>query len=317
MAKADDSSLDPEERRSVHTAARRALDRASAWGVYPTPTAAILEAASLKVAPTSAFDPRRITAYLLDKAESAAVALKSAIDKVFGIYDAGEQLIHIDNTVHASKQNFLKLHEAGHHELPAHRSTFRLFQDCEKTLDPGISDLFEREANNFARFVLFQGDGYASLAADHTLEIRTPMKLAGKFGASIYASCREFARTHHRACAVYILEPVTYCEKTGARAEVRRVEASPAYLQRFRRPDDTVITLDHSLGRALPIGRKMTRPTTISITDRNGQAHECIAEAFDTTFNILILVYRVKALSSVIPVASRNERGCAVQRQDS
>lgn len=300
MVKADDSSLDPDERRAVHEAARRALDRASAWGVYPTPTPLILEAANLKLAPASAFDPRRIVEYLIGKAESAAVALKSAISKVFGIYDAGDHLIHIDENLHRSKQNFLKLHEAGHHELPTHRKMFRLFQDCEKHLDPAISDQFEREANNFARFVLFQGDGYASVAADHKLELRTPIKLAGKFGASVYASCREFARTHHRACVVYILEPVTYCEKDGARAQVRRVEASPEYLRQFRRPDEDFITLDHSLGRVLPIGRKMTRPTTVSITDRNGQAHECVAEAFDTTFNVLVLVYPVKALTTTV-----------------
>lgn len=298
MAKTDDSSLDPEELRAVQAHARRALDRASAWGVYPTPTAVILEAASLKVAPASAFDPRRITEFLIGKAESAAAALKSAIAKVFGIYDAGEHLIHIDESVHKSKQNFLKLHEAGHHELPSHRNAFRIFHDCEKTLDPAIADLFEREANNFARYVLFQGDGFASMAADHKLELRTPMKLAGKFGASVYAACREFARTHHRACAVYILEPVTFCEKAGARAVVRRIEASPAFLQQFRRPDETEITLDHSLGRVLPIGRKMSRPTTVSITDRNGQAHECVAEALNTTYNILLLVYPVRALTA-------------------
>jgi len=301
VAKADDSSLEPEELHAVHSAARRALDRASAWGIYPTPTSVILESAGLKIAPASAFDPRRITEYLLSKAESAATALKSAIAKVFGIYDAGEQLIHIDDTVHKSKQNFLKLHEAGHHELTSHRSAFRLFHDCEKTLDPAISDLFEREANNFARFVLFQGDGYSSMAADHKLELKTPMKLASKFGASVYASCREFARTHHRACAVYILEPVTYCEKTGARAVVRRIEASPTYLQQFRRPDETAISLDHSLGRVLPIGRKMTR-TTVSITDRNGKAHECVAEAFDTRFNVLLLIYPVRALTAAVTV---------------
>ena len=170
--------------------------------------------------------------------------------------------------------------------------------DCEKTLDPEISDLFEREANNFARFVLFQGGGYASMAADHKLELRTPMKLAGKFGASVYASCRKFVRTHHRACVIYILEPVTYCKRAGARAAIRRIEASPAYLRQFRRPDETEITLNHLLGRVLPINRKMTRPTTVSITDRNGQAHECVAEAFDTTFNILLLVYPVKTLTA-------------------
>ena len=124
------------------------------------------------------------------------------------------------------------------------------------------------------------------------------MKLASKFGASVYASCREFVRTHHRACVIYILEPISYCEGAGASAAVRRIEASHAYLRQFRRPDETKITLDHSLGRVLPVGRKMTRPTTVSITDRNGQAHECVAEAFDTTFNVLLLVYPVKALTS-------------------
>jgi len=298
VAKADDSSLDPEQLHAVQLAARRALDRAAGWGIHPTPISAILEAANLKIAPASAFDPVRIMEYLLGKAEQAATALKSAISKVFGIYDAGENVIHIDPSVRESKQNFLKLHEAGHHELPTHRKLFRIFQDCEKNLEPEIADLFEREANNFARFVLFQGDGYGSMAADYKMGIKTPMKLAATFGASVYASCREFARTHRRACVVYILEPITYCEQTGARAQVRRIEPSPSFEQRFGRPAEQVITLNHSLGRVLPVGRRMTRPTTISITDRNGQAHECVAEAFDTTFNVLILVYPVKALTS-------------------
>ncbi|MDF0523315.1 ImmA/IrrE family metallo-endopeptidase [Bradyrhizobium yuanmingense] len=298
MTKADDSSLHPGELRAVQLAARRALDRASGWGVHPTPIADILAAANLKVAPAGAFDPRRIMEFLVGKAESAAIALKSAISKVFGIYDATGSEIHIDHDVAESKQNFLKLHEAGHHELPAHRKLFRIFQDCEKSLDPEISDLFEREANNFARFVLFQGDGYRDMAADHKLEIKTPMKLAGKFGASIYASCREFARTHHRACVVYVLEPITFCSENGARAQVRRIEASASFLMRFGRPNEDVITLKHLLGRVLPVGRRMTKPTTVSMTDLNGQAHECIAEAFSTTFNVLILVYPKKALTT-------------------
>jgi hypothetical protein len=145
--------------------------------------------------------------------------------------------------------------------------------------------------------VLFQDDGYGSLAADCKLEIKTPIKLAKKFGSSVYASCREFARTHLQACAVHVLEPITYCEGAGVHAEVRRIEASPSFLEQFGRPSEQVITLDHSLGRVLPIGRKMTRPTTVSITDRNGQAHECVAEAFDTTYNILILVFPTKTLT--------------------
>lgn len=293
----DDSSLDPEELRVVQLAARRALDRASGWGVYPTPIADVLTAANIKVAPASIFDPRRIMEYLIGKAESTAVAVRSAISKIFGVADSLDNTIHIDHTVRESKQNFLKLHEAGHLELPTHRKIFRIFQDCEKMLDPDISDLFEREANNFARFVMFQGDGYREMAADHPLTIKTPMKMASKFGASIYASCREFARTNHRACAVYVLEKITYHPEAGPRAEVRRIEVSASFARQFGRPAETVITRAHSLGRVLPIGRKMTKATPVSMTDLNGQAHECLAEAFDTTFNVLILVYPTKALT--------------------
>jgi hypothetical protein len=290
VAKADDSSLDPAQLQNVQLAARRALDRASGWGILPTPIPIILEAAKLRVAPSSAFDPWQITEYLKGKAENAAIALKAAISKVFGIYDADEHTIHIDHTVQASKQNFLKLHEAGHHELPTHRKLFRLFHDCEKTLDSEIADLFEREANTFARLVLFQGDGYRAMAADYKFEIKTPMNLAPKFGSSVYASCREFVRTHHRACAVFVLEPIIYDREGHPMARVRRIEVSASYEQRFGRPVEDVIGMSHSIGRALPIGRRMTRPTTISITDRNGQAVECIAEAFDTKFNIFVLI---------------------------
>ena len=175
---------------------------------------------------------------------------------------------------------------------------FRFFQDCEKTLAPEIADQFEREANNFARFALFKGNTYARYAADCAFEIKTPIKLAKKFGASIYASAREFARTNHRACVVYVLEQLEYVEDDGARAVIRRIEASPDFTARFGRPADTVVTPDHFLWPVLPIGRKMTRPVSLTIADKNGQDHECVAEAFDTTYNIIILLYPVNALTA-------------------
>jgi Zn-dependent peptidase ImmA (M78 family) len=297
VAKSDDSSLNPDQLRAVEKRARQLLDRASVWERFPTPIEDILAAASLHVAPVSIFDPARILAFVKDKTVNAANRIKLAISKMFGLYDAEESVIHIDHTVKESKQNFLKLHETGHHEIPTHKKAFRFFQDCEKTLSPETADLFEREANNFARFALFQGDGYAKLAADCAFEIKTPIKLAKKFGASVYASAREFARTNTRACLVYILEPIEYVEGVGARAIVRRVEPSPAFKAQFGCPDETEITSDHALGPTLPIGRKMSRPRSLPIFDRNGTEHECIAEAFDTTFNVLILVYPVKALT--------------------
>jgi hypothetical protein len=217
---------------------------------------------------------------------------------LFGLYDSADTLIHIDDSAikSKSKKTFLTLHETAHHDLPVHKRMFRFFQDSEQHLDPEISDQFEREANNFARFALFKGDTYAQYAADCKFDIKTPITLAKKFGASNYASAREFARTHHRACVVYILEPIELVQGHGARAAVRRIEPSPSFILQFGKPADTVITPDHCLGRILPVGRKMTRPTTLSMTDRNGAPHECVAEAFDTTHNVIILLYPVKAL---------------------
>jgi Zn-dependent peptidase ImmA (M78 family) len=299
VAKPDDSSLDPGERRAVEERARKMLDRASAWNRFPTPIDDILAAAKLQVAARSMFDPAGILSYIQKRTADAARFLKSAISKVLGVYDADESVIHIDGTVVESKQNFLKLHETGHHELPTHRKLFRFFQDCEQTLAPEIADLFEREANNFARFALFQGDTYARQAADCAFNIKTPMKLAKTFGASVYASAREFARTNHRACVVYVLEPIEYVEGSGARAIVRRIEPSPSFAIQFGRPADTVITLDHFLGRVLPVGgRRMTKPTALALADRNGVRHECVAEAFDTTYNVLILLYPIRALTA-------------------
>ncbi len=48
----------------------------------------------------------------------------------------------------------------------------------------------------------------------------------------------------------------------------------------------------------------MTRPTVLIYRDKNGDQHECLGEAFDTTHNILLLIYPVKALtgtSIVVP----------------
>ncbi|PNG24404.1 ImmA/IrrE family metallo-endopeptidase [Methylocella silvestris] len=298
MTKPDDSSLDPDQRRAVEERARQLLDRADAWGRFPTPVDDLLSAANLKVAPSSIFDPAAILAYIRGRAADAAISIKSAMSKIFGLYDGHENLIHIDGTVAKSKQTFLKLHEAGHHEMPSHRKMFRLFQECEKTLAPDIADLFEREANNFARFALFQGDAYARKAADYDMGIKAPMALAKEFGASQYASAREFARSNHRACAVYILNPAKYVDGDGYHATVRRIEVSSSFMDQFGRPADTVITPDHVLGSVLPIGRKMTRPTGISIVDRAGTTHDCVAEAFDTQHNILVLVYPVKVLTA-------------------
>ena len=308
MTRPDDSTLNPEDLRAVEEQARRLLDRADAWDRYPVPIDDILSAAEIRVAPTSAFDPSAIVSYLKGRAAGARARIKSAISKVFGLYDGAEAVIHIDNSVVKAKQTFLKLHETGHHNMPTHRKIFRFFQDCEKTLSPDVADQFEREANNFACFLLFKGHAFAEHAASCELGIRTPIKLAKKFGASIYAASREYARTNTRACAVVALEPAALAEGSRFGARVRRIETSPAFRTQFGTLQLETVTPDHPLWPVIPLRRKMVGPVSISMSDLDGQEHECLAEAFDTTYNILILLYPTSALTTmrVIVPASTN-----------
>src|SRR5580693_117898 len=68
LTKADDSTLDPGDRRAVEERARCLLDRAAAWNHFPTPIDDILAAAQVRVALTSLFDPAALLAYLKGKA---------------------------------------------------------------------------------------------------------------------------------------------------------------------------------------------------------------------------------------------------------
>lgn len=283
----DDSSLSHAEREFVESRAKMLLQRADAWGVVPVPIDDLLSAANLKVAPTSIFDPRAIAAYAIAQGKKAANLVKQAIGKVLGILDAHEEVIHIDDTVLESRQRFLKLHETGHFELPHQRKIFRFFEDSQEELDPAIADKFEREANNFARYAIFNGNAYAERAADLPLAFSSVKKMQRGFKVSIYAGLREYARTHRHVCIAMAIEKPAVCPINGWSAEIRRVETSLAFQQQFGIPQQLAITKTHPFWPLVPFG-KATKPTTVRLTDLNGDQHEFIGEALDTTYNILV-----------------------------
>lgn len=136
MAKPDDSSLDPDQLRAVEQRARDLLDRASVWDRYPTPIDDILAAANLRIEARHAFDPADLVSYIAGKTKQAADLLKSALAKVFGIYDANEAIIHIDDTVVRSKQTFLKLHETGITSYPHTARSSASFRTARRRSHP-------------------------------------------------------------------------------------------------------------------------------------------------------------------------------------
>lgn len=293
--RADDSSLTTDQYRKVRKEAEKLLYEAGAIGRFPTPINDIMSAAKLIVAPENVLDE----GFLHRIRRKASAALKQALSKVWGVFDATARLVYVDQSLGATKQTFIKLHEAGHGVLPWQRGLYAVIEDCEKSLAPEVAEVFDREANNFATEVLFQLDGFFTEARDHSFGLKCPMSLSKKYGASIYASLRQYVLKNDRECVVIVLDPPKIVPFDGFKAELRRVVSSPSFEKKFGQLElPAEFTPDDKIGVMIPVGsRKMTGPRELELTDRNGDRHECLAEAFKHPYNVFILICVKTALT--------------------
>jgi len=297
--KKDDSSLPQDSLFAVKKQAKKALEKAGVLGVFPTPVDQILNAAEVILAPEAYFSEGMFNKF---KQKFAGVAhlVKKALSKVVGLFDAVGRIIYVDITLHESKKKFLKLHETGHSFLPWQAKAYALIEDCEQTLDPDIADQFDREANIFAKEVLFQCDSFSKEASDHKFSIKTPINLSKKYGASIYSSIREYVRSHHRACTVLVLDMPVLMEGKGFVSMLRRFESSSGFIEIFGQPQwPHTYSPDDPIGAMLPIGKqRFSAPRNITLFDMNGAEHECIAEAFTQTYQVFVLITPISILTS-------------------
>lgn len=289
MTRPDDSLLTASQLATVQRHADRLLREASALGRFPTPIDDIMAAAKLTVVDDEVLNEGMLR-QLMKKAKCGLATIKSALSKVLGLFEANDRLVVIDRDAPKPRKPFIKLHEAGHGTLPHQSKVYKLIHDCEKTLDSEITDLFEREANVFASEALFQGEVFAREAQELDFNIKAPMALAKKFGASNYAAFRRFVITSTKACCVVIVEPAVQDLEGGFSAEVRRVVMNKSFEKIYDgKPLCMAVTDSHVLGPVMP-RKRMTFDYEIVLTDRNKDERICIAEAFDTKHQTLILI---------------------------
>lgn len=312
MKRPDDSSLTPEQLARIRKEAERALRDAAVLGVLPTPVEQVMRVARVREVEEDLTNPGFISR-LVSKAETAGQAIKRALSKVIGLFAASDGLVFLDQTLMLVRKRFVRLHEAAHGFLPWQRPMYAIVQDCEKALDPDTADLFDREANVFASEVLFQLDAFRDQADQEPFEIWTPVRLAPKFNASLYASIRQYVSKNHRACAVLILDiPVIELE-VGFRSELRRAVQSASFTEMFgAHAWKESYTPNDDIGALVPLGkRKSSRKRQLGLTDVDGTLHECVAEAFTNTKQIFILIHAVKTLTTTrILLAQNVARAC-------
>jgi Zn-dependent peptidase ImmA (M78 family) len=295
VTRPDDSVLDPAQLANVQRHADGLLRAASAHRRFPTPIDDLMDAAKLVIVSDEVLDDSFIQRFVR-KAKAGAKAgvatIKSALSKVLGLFEANERLVVIDKFAPKPKVPFIKLHEAGHGTMPHQSKLYALMHDCEQTLHPDITDLFEREANVFASEVLFQGEVFSEEAHGQSFNIKVPMDLARKFGASHYSTFRRYVTTNSLACCLAVLEPGELDEEGRSFNRVRRVVASKSFDAIY---DSLSLTAevkgDHPLASALPFARKrMSADREVILIDRNGDERICVAAAFDTKHHVLVLV---------------------------
>jgi len=296
LRKPDDCTLTPQQYAKVRAEAERVLRKADALGRFPTPVDDIMAAADVEEVREDVLNE----GFIAKMRQKAGDALKRALQKVIGLFDARSRLVFIDRTLYIVKQTFLKLHETGHGFIPWQRDLYAIVEDCEQSLDPEIADLFDREANVFASEVLFQLDTFAEEAEEREFGILTPVRMCGKYGASIYASVRQYVSKNWRACVVLILNPPELVAGDGFRATLRRSVPSPRFLELFGHIQwEEYYTPDDEIGAMIPVGRqRMTDKRILILLDCNGVRHECIAEAFTNTHQVFILIHAAKTLTA-------------------
>ncbi len=308
MTRPNDNFLTEEQLRNVQRHADRLMRDASAFGRFPTPIADILAAAKLTVVDDEVLNEstlRRIIA----KTKATFNTLKSALGKVLGLLEVNDRLVVLDKNCPTPRVPFIKMHEAGHSTMPHQRELFALIQDCEKTIDPEITQLFEREANVFASEALFQGDIFSKEAHDLAFGTRTAIDLAKKFGTSNYSTFRRYVTTNPQCCCLIVLEQPSWDAATGVRAEVRRVVASKTFDSVYDANSlSATITNDHPLRSLVPYGKqRIVKPKNVGLVDRNGTLRECVGESFNTGKQVLVLIRDTGPISAtiILPASKR------------
>jgi len=117
-----------------------------------------------------------------------------------------DRLVATQSGLSEKRKRFGIFHEIGHFILPEHRS--KLFLDDDSTLSWWTKTRIEREANEIAAELLFQGNRFTDEALSFPSSVRTVTELAPKYGASYESAMRRYAERHVLPCAVVVLDKV-------------------------------------------------------------------------------------------------------------
>jgi len=141
----------------------------------------------------------------LDRPEKPEGELRAALHM-------GERVVATQTGMAQQRKRFSIFHEIAHCVLPEHYA--KVFVDTDQTLSWWAKVRLEREANQFAAGLLFQGKLFAEEAFGCAISLNTAIALAPKYGASYEATLRRYAETHVLPCAAIVFDKVARNEES-------------------------------------------------------------------------------------------------------
>jgi len=246
---------EPASPEKIRQHTEKLLRRADAIDRWPTPVQNILEASKLEEVPESP-----LAASILSRAPEylrhAVRLLKTG--KVRAILDRRARVVHIDPEI-----------------------------DDDMTLSDRVRRTFEREANQGAAEMFFQGGRFTAIAANFEIGMKAVSALHEQSGASLRATLRRYAETHrHPLCAI-AMEP-SPCEVAPLGYRRLEVSQSPAWTARFGQIWPRRLTAD-----AFPflICARDPQQRDFVWPDLNNEPVAVHAEVIKTPYNTLLLLW--------------------------
>lgn len=187
-------------KRDIETISMDILKQSKAIDVFPTPVNTIVQCSDLIF--EGKIDLAHVEASFFSKLSDN---FQNIWKQVRGYLDRSEKTIYIDPNQLHSRQNFVKLHEVGHHLLPWQRDIMETI-DNDDTLCHLTKIEFEAEANYFSSITLFQHDRFNSEMEKLGLSLKAGMVLSKKFGGSVHAALRRMVEQSRMRCALLVLE---------------------------------------------------------------------------------------------------------------
>lgn len=191
---------------------------AGALGVVPTPLEKVLEAMGLE-GPVDYVNDR-----LFRTVRHSAARLRG---KVHGF--AFDRLIAVDGTLPLSSRRIAVAHELGHAGgIPWQRAVLL----GESRFDPSVGAHVEREADLYARELLFQGDLFATRTASTSIDLHAPFELAADWETTIRDTVTRYVGTRTEPVGFFAAD-VTLQTALERAFYPTRFGESPSFYKRF------------------------------------------------------------------------------------